>query len=87
MGLRGGRGQKGGEKGRDGKGRGLLGALLSWQEEGGGGWLRHPIASPPVLREITVILPEIKTQPWISWTQPLDATKMLVTILDVSHHT
>lgn len=46
MGLRGGRGQGG--KGSDGKGRGLLGALLSWQEVGGGGWLCHPIASPPV---------------------------------------
>lgn len=30
------------------KERGLLGALLSWQEVGGGGWLRHPIALPPV---------------------------------------
>lgn len=48
-----------------------LGALLSWQEEGGGGWLRHPIASPPVLKKTTVSLPEIKTQAWICWTQIL----------------
>lgn len=79
MGLRGGRGQGG--KGSDGRGRGLLGPLLSWQEGGGGGWLRHPIASPPVPWKITVGLPEMKTQPW---TQTLDTRKMLVTILDLS---
>lgn len=85
MSLRGGRGQRG--NGRDGKGRGLLGALLSWQGEGGGGWLCHPIASPPVLRKTTVSVPETKTQPRISRTQALDARKMLLTALDVSYCT
>lgn len=74
-----------GKKGSDGKGRGLLGALLSWQEEGGGGWLRRPIASPPVPRKTTVRLPEIKNQPWIFWAQAPDARNKPVTILDPSY--
>lgn len=70
-------------KGSDGNGRGLLGAVLPWQEAGGGGWLRHPIASPPVLWKISVSLPEMKIQPWIPCTQTLDPTKMFITILSV----
>ena len=76
-GIRDGCGQGG--KGSNGRKRGLLGALLSWQEVGGGGWLCHPIASPPVPWKTTVILPEMKIQPWISWT--LDTRKMLVILL------
>lgn len=39
------------------------GGLLSWQDVGGGVWLRHPVASPPVPQNATTGLPERKTRP------------------------